>query len=187
VLCSLLIGGRIRGEASNPIMRTAGVGLPPGARLRLAQRGLTLAVAALIVAGAFVLVPRIGREFMPPLNEGDLMFMPVTDPAISLTRRSRSRDADRAIKTFPEWHGRGQISRAETSTDPRAGEHAETIVNLKPRPQATGMTREKLIASSTRPPVARGLQHLDAADYQPDQHADHGHPLRGRGGVRQRP
>src|SRR5438132_1029887 len=85
VLCSLLIGGRIRGEASNPIMRPLVWAYRPVLAFALRQRGLTLAVAALIVAGAFVLVPRIGREFMPPLNEGDLMFMPVTDPAISLT------------------------------------------------------------------------------------------------------
>src|SRR5437667_298433 len=86
VLCSLLIGGRVRGEASNPIMRPLVWAYRPVLALALRQRGLTLAVAALIVAGAFVLVPRIGREFMPPLNEGDLMFMPVTDPAISRTQ-----------------------------------------------------------------------------------------------------
>src|SRR5439155_9666819 len=75
VLCSLLIGGRVRGEASNPIMRQLVWAYRPVLAFALRQRGLTLAAAALTAAGAFVLVPRIGREFMPPLNEGDLMFM----------------------------------------------------------------------------------------------------------------
>src|SRR6184192_3105039 len=102
VLCSLLIGGRIRGEASNPIMRPLVWAYRPVLAFALRQRGVTLAVAALIVAGAFVLVPRIGREFMPPLNEGDLMFMPVTDPAISLTQAIViTKTQNQAIQRFP--------------------------------------------------------------------------------------
>src|SRR5437016_10094861 len=84
VLCSLLIGGRVRGEASNPIMGPLVWAYRPVLAFALRQRGLTLAVAAVIVVGAFPLVPRLGSEFMPPLNEGDLMFMPVTDPSIGL-------------------------------------------------------------------------------------------------------
>src|SRR5437016_2241978 len=84
VLCSLLIGGRIRGEEANPVMRPLVWLYRPVLDFALRHRVATLAVAVLVVAGAVALVPRIGSEFMPPLNEGDLMFMPVTDPSIGL-------------------------------------------------------------------------------------------------------
>ena len=161
VLCSLLIGGRIRGEASNPIMRPLVWAYRPVLAFALRQRGLTLAVAALIVAGAFALVPRIGREFMPPLNEGDLMFMPVTDPAISLTQAIEiTKTQNQAVQTFPEVASVvAKISRAETSTDPAPVNMTETIVNLKPEAAwRPGMTREKLIgeldAATTLPGVS---------------------------------
>src|SRR5213076_3463229 len=115
----------------------------------LRQRGLTLAVAALIVAGAFVLVPRIGREFMPPLNEGDLMFMPVTDPAISLTQAIEiTKKQNAAIRAVPEVAAVvAKIARADTSTDPAPVNMTETIVSLKPESAwRPGMTREKLMA-----------------------------------------
>jgi Cu(I)/Ag(I) efflux system membrane protein CusA/SilA len=83
-LCSLLIGGRVRGEDANPVMRPLMWLYRPVLGWVLRHRGLTLAGAALVLVGALALVPRIGREFMPPLNEGDLMFMPITDPAIGL-------------------------------------------------------------------------------------------------------
>src|SRR5688572_21421568 len=86
VLCSLLIGGRVRGEEANPIMRPLVWAYRPVLTFALRHRALTLGIAALVVVGALALVPRIGKEFMPPLNEGDLMFMPVTDPAIGLTQ-----------------------------------------------------------------------------------------------------
>lgn len=86
---------------------------------------------------------------MPPLNEGDLMFMPVTDPAISLDEATRimSRQGE-IIKTFSEvaWVV-GKAGRAETSTDPSPINMNETIVHLKPGDEwRNGMTREKLIA-----------------------------------------
>ena len=74
VLCSLLIGGRIRGEADNPIMRPLVWLYRPVLGWTLRHRALTLAAAVLVFVGAISLVPRLGREFMPPLNEGDLMF-----------------------------------------------------------------------------------------------------------------
>src|SRR5207248_948138 len=127
----------------------------------LRQRLLTLAVAVLVVAGAVALVPRIGKEFMPPLNEGDLMFMPVTDPSISLAQAIEiTTKQNAAIQQFPEVASVvAKIARAETSTDPAPVNMTETIVNLKPeavwRP---GMTREKLIgeldAATTLPGVS---------------------------------
>src|SRR2546425_7204037 len=161
VLCTLFIGGKIRGERDNPIMRPLVWAYRPVLAFALRQRGLTLAVAALIMAGAFALVPRIGREFMPPLNEGDLMFMPVTDPAISLTQAIEiTKKQNQAIQAFPEVASVvAKIARAETSTDPAPVNMTETIVNLKPEAAwRPGMTREKLIgeldAATTLPGVS---------------------------------
>ena len=85
VLCSLLIGGRIRREETNPVMRPLVWLYRPVLGWALRHRVLTLGGRGRWSWPARVaLVPRIGSEFMPPLNEGDLMFMPVTDPAISL-------------------------------------------------------------------------------------------------------
>jgi copper/silver efflux system protein len=148
VLCSLLIGGRIRREESNPIMRPLVWAYRPVLALALRQRVLTLAVAVLVVGGAVALVPRIGKEFMPPLNEGDLMFMPVTDPAISLAQAIEiTKKQNAAIQQFPEVAGVvAKISRAETSTDPAPVNMTETIISLKPEAAwRPGMTRERLI------------------------------------------
>src|SRR2546425_568017 len=161
VLCSLLIGGRIRREESNPIMRPLVWAYRPVLALALRQRLLTLAVAVLVVAGAVALVPRIGKEFMPPLNEGDLMFMPVTDPSISLAQAIEiTKKQNAAIQQFPEVASVvAKIARAEPSTDPAPLNMTETVVSLKP-PAAwrPGMTREQLIgeldAAVTMPGVA---------------------------------
>src|SRR5947209_12598138 len=127
----------------------------------LRHRALTLGVAVLVVAGAAALIPRIGKEFMPPLNEGDLMFMPVSDPAISLPQAiAITRKQNEAIQTVPEVASVvAKISRAETSTDPAPVNMTETIVNLKPESAwRPGMTREKLIGeldeATTLPGVA---------------------------------
>ena len=149
VLCSVLIGGRIRREEENPVMRPLMALYRPLLGWALRHRGLTLGGAVLIFAGALALVPQIGKEFMPPLNEGDLMFMPVTDPAISLSQAiDITKKQNAAIQQFPEVADVvAKIARAETSTDPAPVNMIETIVSLTPesewRPE---MTREKLIA-----------------------------------------
>src|SRR5262245_12621771 len=115
----------------------------------LRHRLLTIGFAVLVMAGAMALVPRIGKEFMPPLNEGDLMFMPVTDPAISLPQAlAITRKQAAAIQATPEVASVvAKISRADTSTDPAPVNMTETIVNLKPEARwRPGMTREKIIA-----------------------------------------
>jgi Cu(I)/Ag(I) efflux system membrane protein CusA/SilA len=149
VLCSLLIGGRIRGEEANPLMRSLVWMYRPVLGWALRHRVLTVGVAVLVVAGALALVPRIGREFMPPLNEGDLMFMPVTDPAISLPQAIEiTRKQNEAIQKLPEVAAVvAKVSRADTSTDPAPVNMTETIVSLKPESEwRPGMTREKIIA-----------------------------------------
>jgi len=106
-------------------------------------------------------VPRIGREFMPPLNEGDLMFMPITDPAISLPQAiAIVKQQNAAIQSIPEVATVvAKIARADISTDPAPLNMTETVVHLKPSSQwRPGMTREKLIgeldAATMMPGVA---------------------------------
>ncbi len=161
VLCSLLIGGRIRGEEDNPVMRPLMWIYRPLLGWVLQHRVLTLGGAILIFVSAVALVPRLGKEFMPPLNEGDLMFMPVTDPAISLPQAIEiTKKQNAAIQQVPEVASVvAKISRAETSTDPAPVNMTETIVSLKPEAEwRPGMTRERLIgeldAATTLPGVS---------------------------------
>jgi Cu(I)/Ag(I) efflux system membrane protein CusA/SilA len=161
VLCSFLIGGTIRGEQSNPIMRPLVWLYRPVLDFALRHRVITLGIAVLTVAGALALVPRIGKEFMPPLNEGDLMFMPVTDPSISLPQAIEIVKKQNAeIQKFAEVATVvAKIARADTSTDPAPVNMTEAIVSLKPESQwRPGMTREKLIgemdAAATLPGVS---------------------------------
>jgi Cu(I)/Ag(I) efflux system membrane protein CusA/SilA len=161
VLCTLLIGGRVRGEEANPVMRPLIWLYRPTLGWALRHRLMTLGVATLVLVGAFALVPRLGKEFMPPLNEGDLMFMPITDPAISLPQAiDITKKQNAAILAVPEVAGVvAKISRAETSTDPAPVNMTETIVSLKPDSQwRPGMTRERLIgeldAATTLPGVS---------------------------------
>jgi Cu(I)/Ag(I) efflux system membrane protein CusA/SilA len=161
VLCSLLIGGKIRPEEQNPVMRPLVWAYRPVLGWALRHRVLTIAVAVMVMVGALGLIPRIGSEFMPPLNEGDLMFMPVTDPAIALPQAvDISKKQNAAILATPEVASVvAKISRADTSTDPAPVNMTETVVNLRPESQwRPGMTREKLIgeldAATTMPGVS---------------------------------
>jgi Cu(I)/Ag(I) efflux system membrane protein CusA/SilA len=161
VLCTLLIGGRVRGEEWNPIMRPLVWVYRPLLDWTLGHRVLTLGAALLVLAGALALIPRIGREFMPPLNEGDLMFMPITDPAISLPQAIEiTRKQNAAIRSVPEVAAVvAKVSRADTSTDPAPINMTETVVNLKPENEwRRGMTRERIIgeldAAATMPGVS---------------------------------
>ncbi|MBI4640855.1 MAG: efflux RND transporter permease subunit, partial [Candidatus Tectomicrobia bacterium] len=161
VLCSLLIGGKIRGEEDNPVMRPLVWIYRPVLGWALRHRALTLGAAVLVLAGAVALIPGIGKEFMPPLNEGHLLFMPITDPAISLPQAIEiTRKQNEALQAFPEVASViAKISRADTSTDPAPLNMNEVIVNLKPESEwRPGMTREKLIsemdAAATLPGVS---------------------------------
>jgi copper/silver efflux system protein len=161
VLCTLLLGGKMHGESANPVMRPLVWLYRPLLRWALRHRILTIGAAVLVFAGALSLVPHIGREFMPPLNEGDLMFMPVTDPAISLPQAiAIVQKQNEAIQQFPEVDTVvAKIARADTSTDPAPLNMTETVVHLKPSSQwRPGMTRETLIGeldvATTMPGVA---------------------------------
>ncbi|MBV9215770.1 MAG: efflux RND transporter permease subunit, partial [Acidobacteria bacterium] len=149
VLCTYLLGGKIHAEQENPAMVFLGKLYKPALLFALRNRVFTILVAATLFLSAIVLATRIGSEFMPPLNEGDLMFMPVTDPGISINEALRVMSKqDEIIKSFPEVESVvGKAGRAETSTDPSPTNMNETLIHLKPNDQwRSGMTREKLVS-----------------------------------------
>lgn len=149
VLCTYLLGGKIHSEQSNPVMRFLHRLYEPALVFALKNRVITVSAALVLFLGAIFLATGIGNEFMPPLNEGDVMFMPVTDPAISIDEaRKMMSKQDEILKSFPEVESAvGKAGRAETSTDPAPVNMNETIVHLKPKEEwRTGMTREKLIS-----------------------------------------
>ncbi|HEX8337246.1 MAG TPA: CusA/CzcA family heavy metal efflux RND transporter, partial [Pyrinomonadaceae bacterium] len=147
VLCTYFLGGRLRPEEWNPVMRALRSVYRPLLILAVRHRVVTVSLALLLFAGALLVSTRIGSEFMPPLNEGDLMYMPVTDPAISIDEAARVlARQDEILKSFPEveW-AVGKAGRAETSTDPSPVNMNETIVHLKPEAEwRAGLTREGL-------------------------------------------
>ena len=148
VLCTYLLGGKVHAERSNPVMRFLRRIYAPALTFALKNRAATIGVALILFIGALLLATRIGSEFMPPLNEGDLMYMPVTDPAISIDEAEKIMSKqDEILKSFPEveW-AVGKAGRAETSTDPAPVNMNETIVHLKTEKDwRPGVTRESLI------------------------------------------
>ncbi len=149
VLCTYLLGGKFHSEQSNPVMRVLHSIYKPALLFALKNRVVTVSLALVLFIGAIFLATGIGNEFMPPLNEGDVMYMPVTDPAISIDEALKimSRQ-DEILKTFPEVESAvGKVGRAETSTDPAPVNMNETIIHLKSKEQwREGVTRESLIA-----------------------------------------
>ena len=147
VLCSLLLGGRFHAEEANPVMRGLRWLYEPVLESALRHRALTIGAAVLLFAGALALATRIGSEFMPALNEGDLMFMPIADPSISLDENTAIASRQNAtLMKFPEVeYVVAKVARADTSTDPAPLNMTETIVHLKPRSQwRDGMTLDRL-------------------------------------------
>jgi copper/silver efflux system protein len=147
VLCTLLLGGRFHAEERNPVMRLLRAVYRPVLEQALAHRVAALAMAAALFAGAVFSARGIGSEFMPPLNEGDLMFMPIADPSISLEENTRiAQRQNAALLKFPEVASVvAKVGRADTSTDPSPLNMTETIVHLKPRAEwRPGMTIDQL-------------------------------------------
>jgi len=149
VLMVLFVRGTIWPERRNPVNRLCIAVYRPVLRLCLRMRYvLTLAAIVLVVA---TLVPfeRLGSEFMPPLDEGTLLFMPITTPGISIEEAKRLVETqDQILRGFPEVTSVfGKAGRAETPTDPAPLSMIETVVVLKPKSEwREGMTRDKLVA-----------------------------------------
>ena len=135
VLTGLFIRGRVLPEERNPLNRLLHAVHEPVLKLLLQRRGVTLAVLVLLIAATALPVSQLGSEFMPPLDEGDMLYMPTTFPGVSITKaKELLQQTDRILSTFPEVETVfGKAGRAETATDPAPLSMIETIVRLKPR------------------------------------------------------
>jgi Cu(I)/Ag(I) efflux system membrane protein CusA/SilA len=147
-LAVLLIRGRIRPEESNPLNRWLIRSYTPVVRFVVDHRRMVIVAALLLMAVSVPAYLRLGREFMPPLNEGVILYMPTAPPGMSVPEASRVlHDMDRRLAAFPEVERVfGKMGRAETPTDPAPIGMAETVVVLKPRDQwRAGLTWDGLI------------------------------------------
>jgi len=136
VLMTLFLKGkRLKPEAENPVSTFFRWFYEPVINLVLRFKKTALFINLLIIPISIVLLMRIGSEFMPPLYEGTIFYMPVTSPGISVTEAGRLLAVqDKILKSFPEVHTVfGKAGRAETSTDPAPFSMMETTVHLKPR------------------------------------------------------
>ncbi|MBL8670775.1 MAG: efflux RND transporter permease subunit [Alphaproteobacteria bacterium] len=148
VLMLLLVRGRILPERRNPLNRALIWLYRPVITLVLRAKIATILLAVAVLAGALVPLQRLGTEFMPTLNEGTLLYMPVTLPGLSVTKAAELLQTQgKIIKSFPEVASvYGKAGRAATATDPAPTEMFETVINLKPAGEwRRGMTIDTLI------------------------------------------
>jgi Cu(I)/Ag(I) efflux system membrane protein CusA/SilA len=148
VLMIMFIKGRISPEGGNPINRALIAAYRPALKWVLRKPKLTLAIAGLALALTIFPVTRLGAEFMPPLEEGDLLYMPTALPGLSASDASQLLQvSDRSIMTVPEvLTVFGKAGRADTATDPAPLEMFETTIQLRPRSQwRPGMTMDRII------------------------------------------
>jgi len=147
-LAGLLIRGRIRSEADHPLQRVLVRGYAPVVRRVVRHAGFVVASAVLAFAATIPLAARLGSEFMPPLDEGTLLYMPAAPEGISMTRAGAVlQQMDRVLAAVPEVaRVFGKIGRAETATDPAPLSMIETVVELVPRERwRPGLTPEALV------------------------------------------
>jgi len=148
VLMIWLVRGRILPERRNPLNRAVLFVYRPVLAAALRHRFIVLVVAFGLLLASVYPFKQLGSEFMPPLDEGDILYMPTTLPGISITKaRELLQQTDRIIASLPEVERVfGKIGRAETSTDPAPLSMIETIITLKPRAEwRPGMTPQKLV------------------------------------------
>lgn len=148
MLLRSILKGKLIPESRNPISNFFIKIYTPVLRLCQRWKKTVIAIAILIVLGSIPFVLRLGSEFMPPLDEGTLLFMPVTLPDVSNNEAKRILQVqDKLIKSFPEVENvLGKAGRAYTATDNAPMSMIETIIVLKPKSQwRDGMTTEKLI------------------------------------------
>ncbi len=163
VLMGYWIRGRIPNEQQNPLNRWLIRIYQPALDAVLRRPKVTLLVALLVFCSALWPMSRLGGEFLPPLDEGDLLYMPSALPGLSAHKAAQLlQQTDRLIKTVPEVeHVFGKAGRAETATDPAPLEMFETTIQFKPREQwRQGMTPEKLVEELDRVVRVPGLTNI---------------------------
>lgn len=135
VLMGYFIRGKILPEARNPVNRFLHRVHAPALEWLIQRRKVTLAVAGLLLAVSLYPVTQLGSEFMPPLDEGDILYMPTTYPGLSITKaKELLQQTDKILNTFPEVASVfGKAGRVDTATDPAPLSMLETTIRLKPR------------------------------------------------------
>jgi Cu(I)/Ag(I) efflux system membrane protein CusA/SilA len=149
VLCTFLIRGKLHREDENPVMRVLRAIYRPVLAWALEHRAITLVAALALFCAAIYTATTIGSEFMPPLDEETALFMPITDPRISLTEATRIlRQQDEIIAADPAVAMVvGKVGRAETSTDPAPVNMSETTITFKPKDHwPKGLTKDAILA-----------------------------------------
>jgi copper/silver efflux system protein len=163
VLMGWLVRGRIPREAANPLNRALMRAYRPLLDAVLRFPKATLVLAAAVLALTAVPLSRLGGEFMPPLDEGDLLYMPTALPGLSVAKATELlQQTDRLIKTVPEVERVfGKAGRADTATDPAPLEMFETTIRFKPREQwRPGMTPDRLVEELDRAVRVPGLSNI---------------------------
>jgi Cu(I)/Ag(I) efflux system membrane protein CusA/SilA len=160
VLMGYFIRGRIRGEQRNPLNRFFHALYRPLLMFALKRRALVLSLAVALLASIAWPLSQLGSEFMPPLDEGDLLYMPTTLPGVSVDEaQNLLQITDRLIRELPEVERVfGKAGRAETATDPAPLSMIETTIQLKPKSEwPEGETLEQLIQKLDRQVNLPGL------------------------------
>ncbi len=163
VLMGYLVRGRIPRETANPINRFLMAAYRPALDAVLRFPKVTLVLAGLVFALTAIPASQLGGEFMPPLDEGDLLYMPSALPGLSVSKAAQLlQQTDRLIKTVPEVaRVFGKAGRADTATDPAPLEMFETTIQFKPREQwRSGMTSDKLVDELDRAVTVPGLTNV---------------------------
>ncbi|MBE0589369.1 MAG: efflux RND transporter permease subunit [Hydrogenophaga sp.] len=163
VLMGFLVRGRIPEETANPLNRGLIALYRPVLDAVLKGPKRTLLVAAVLLGVSLWPLKHIGAEFMPPMDEGDLLYMPTALPGLSAAKAAELlQQTDRLIKTVPEVHSvYGKAGRADSATDPAPLEMFETTIQFKPREQwRPGMTPEKLVDELDRTVRVPGLANI---------------------------
>jgi Cu(I)/Ag(I) efflux system membrane protein CusA/SilA len=163
VLMGYLIRGRIPRETANPLNRFLMAAYKPALEAVLRFPKVTLGVAAVVLGLTALPMLQLGGEFMPPLDEGDLLYMPSALPGLSAAKAAQLlQQTDRMIKTVPEVaRVFGKAGRADTATDPAPMEMFETTIQFKPRSEwRVGMTPDKLVEELDAAVKVPGLSNI---------------------------
>ena len=150
VLMGYLLRGKIAPEAVNPLSRMLHALHTPALRFAIRFRGITVMISVALLAVTYYPYSRLGSEFMPPLDEGDILYMPTTFPGISITKaKELLQQTDKILASFDEVrHVFGKVGRAESATDSAPLSMIETTIRLKPKedwPDPTLSTKELML------------------------------------------
>ena len=150
VLMGYLVRGKIVPEAVNPLSRMLHAVHTPALRFAIRFRGITVMIAVALLAVTYYPYSKLGSEFMPPLDEGDILYMPTTFPGISITKaKELLQQTDKIIASFDEVrHVFGKVGRVESATDSAPLSMIETTIRLKPKedwPDPTLSTKELML------------------------------------------